>query len=209
MIKRISLAILLLCLVSSLMLPLAGAALQDEKKPTLSEEDQKAMEMLEKMAMPGENHKHLGYFVGEWESDVKMIGEPGEEPLASKQRITVKWLLGGRYLRAHIRGDLMGKKYDVLVFTGYDNYNKTAFQIQLSSMDTGYFISSGSFSKDGKIKEETGMMDEPGGKKTKVRAVTTILDNNRYKYDFYITRDGKKEKKAMEIMYRRKTSVKK
>jgi hypothetical protein len=185
-------------------LALGLTVLAEEKKQEISEEDKKMMELLEKYATPGENHKHLDYFVGDWESLVKMYGEPGSEPLTHKQEITVKWILGGRYLRSHLKGNLMGRPYDVFVFTGYDNYNEKVFAIQLSSMDTGYFITTGTLSKDGKLRTETGMMNDASGKKINVKAVTTLLDKNKYKYEFYTIDAKGKETKTMEINYTRK-----
>jgi hypothetical protein len=181
-----------------------SAVFAEEKKQALSEEDQKMMELVEKYAAPGENHKHLDYFVGEWESQVKMFGDPGTEPITHRQEITVKWILGKRYLHAHLRGELMGKSYDAFVYTGYDNYNKKYFGIQLSTMDTGYFISSGTLDKSGKIRTETGTMDEVTGEKTNVKAVTTLMDRNKYKYEFYSLDAEGKEAKGMEIIYYRK-----
>ncbi len=176
----------------------------EEKKQEISEEDKKMMELLEKYATPGENHKHLDYFVGDWESLVKMYGEPGTEPLTHKQEITVKWILGGRYLRALLKGNLLGKPYEVFVFTGYDNYNEKVFAIQLSTMDTGYFISTGTLSKDGKVRTETGTMDDVTGKKINIKAVTTLLDKDKYRYDFYTLDANGKETRSMEIIYTRK-----
>ena len=193
-----------LLVMFSVTLVLGLAVFAEEKKQELSEEDKKMMELLEKYAAPGENHKHLDYFVGDWESLVKMYGEPGTEPLTHKQEITVKWILGGRYLRALLKGNLLGKPYEVFVFTGYDNYNEKVFAIQLSTMDTGYFISTGTLSKDGKVRTETGTMDDVTGKKINIKAVTTLLDKDKYRYDFYTLDANGKETRSMEIIYTRK-----
>jgi hypothetical protein len=200
-IKHAALCVLVIFLFTMV---LGSAVSTEEKKQELSDEDQKMMELLEKYATPGENHKHLEYFVGEWESHVKMLGESGREPITHKQEITVKWILGKRYLHAHLRGELKGKSYEVFVYTGYDNYNKKYFAIQLSTMDTGYFISSGTLDKSGKVRTETGIMDEVTGEKIKLKAVTTLMDRNKYKYELYSLDPRGKETKAMEIFYYRK-----
>jgi len=201
-IKHVVIGLLVIFVITSVM---GLTAFTDEKKQELSEEDKKMMELLEKYSTPGEYHKHLDYFVGKWQSFVKMFGEPGSEPMTHKQEITVKWILGGRYLRAHLKGVMMGRSYDVFVFTGYNNYSEKVFAIQLSTMDTGYFISSGTLSKDGKLRAETGIMDDYfTGKKVKVKAVTTLLDKDKYKYDLYTIDAEGKETKSMEIIYTRK-----
>ncbi len=200
--KHVVIGLLVMFLITSGM---GLAAFTDEKKQELSEEDKKMMEILEKYSTPGENHKYLDYFVGEWESLVKMFGEPGSEPMTHKQEITVKWILGGRYLHAHIKGNLFGKPYEVFVYTGYSNYKKELFALQLSTMDTDYFVTTGSLDKSGKIRTETGIMDDFfTGKKIKIKAVTTLLDKDKYKYDFYTIDAEGKETKSMEIVYNRK-----
>jgi hypothetical protein len=202
--KNIKHVMIGLSVMFSVTLVLGLTVFAEEKKQEISEEDKKMMELMEKYATPGENHKHLDYFVGEWESLVKTYGEPGSEPMTHKQEITVKWVLGGRYLRAHLKGVVVGRPYDVLVFTGYDNYNEQVFAIQFSNMDTGYFMTTGTLSKDGKVRTETGIMNDAPGKRTKVKAVTTLLDRNKYKYEFYTIDAKGKETKIMEINYTRK-----
>jgi hypothetical protein len=197
--RIIKAAIIIICIVS-----LTGTAVfASENKPGLSERD-KAMALLEKYAAPGENHKHLDYFTGRWESQVKMFGGPGGEPIVSKQDITVKWILGGRYTHAHIKGNLSGKDYDVFVYTGYDNYQGNYFAIQLSTLDTGYFISTGVLDKSGKVRTETGIMDDVSGEKIKLKAVTTLLDRDTYRYELYAVDPRGKETRSMEIVYNRK-----
>ena len=201
-IKHVMIGLLVMLVITSV---LGLTAFTDEKKQELSGEDKKMMELLEKYSTPGENHKYLDYFIGEWESLVKMVSEPDSEPITHQQEIKVKWILGGRYLNAHIKGNLMGKSYEVFVYTGYSNYKKELFAIQLSTMDTGYFVSTGSLDKSGKIRTETGMMDDFfSGKKIKIKAVTTLLDRDKYKYDFYTIDAEGKETKSMEIVYKRK-----
>lgn len=175
-----------------------------EKKPEVSEVDKKAAELMEQYTTPGENHKYLAYFVGEWESLVKYNVEPGAEPITYKQEITVKWILGGRFLHAHIRGNFQGMPYDGFVYTGYNNYKKEFFAIQMSSMSTGYFISTGALDITGKTRTETGVMEDPTAGNINVKAVTTLVDRNKYLYDFYMLDDKGKETKIMDVVYTRK-----
>ena len=188
-------------IVTVFILPLLGA---DEKKQELSEEDKKALEMVEKYATPGEKHKFLDYFVGEWGSTVKMAGEPGGEPVTYNEEISVKWLLGGRYLHAHLKGTFMGKPYDIYVYNGYDNYKKEFFSIQLSTLWTGYYLSTGNLDESGKIRTDRAVVYDPETGKINVKAVTTIMDKDNYKYEFYIIDDKGKETRTMEVFYKRR-----
>jgi hypothetical protein len=187
------------------MLVLGLTVSADEKKQEMSAEDQKIMELYEKYAAPGENHKHLEYFIGEWESQLKMWVEPGAEPMMHKQEIKVKSILGNRFLKAQIKGTSMGKPYEGMVLTGYDNYKKKTFAIQVSTLDTGYFVSSGTLDKTGKVRTETGIMDDIiTGEKIKITSVTTIINNDKYTYEMYQTDSKGSRFKSLEITYTRK-----
>ncbi len=175
-----------------------------EKKLELSEADQNATELADQYATPGVNHKFLDYFVGNWESHVKYYSEPGAEPFVYKEQISVQWILGGRYTYAVLKGNLLGKEYEVFVYTGYNNYKKEFFAIQLSTMGTGYYLSTGFLDKSGKIRTDTAVVEDPAAGKINTKAVTTLVDRDKYLYDFYIIDDKGKETKIMDVVYTRK-----
>lgn len=192
-------------LVISFFLAVFNSAVSaQEKKPEISEADKKALELLDQYATPGENHKFLDYFVDDWESQVKYYSEPGAEPFIYKEQVSVKWILGGRYTFAVLKGNLMGKDYEVFVYTGYNNYKREFFAIQLNTMGTGYYLSTGSLDKTGKIRTDTAVVEDPVSGKLNVKAVTTLLDRDRYRYDFYVIDDKGKETHVMEVIYTRK-----
>jgi len=191
-------------LVIFLVLPVLNMGAADEKKQELSEADKKAQELVEQYATPGENHKFLDSFVGEWDSLVKYYTAPGAEPFIYKEQISVKWILGGRYTQALLKGNLLGKEYEIFVYNGYDNYKKEFFSIQLSTLNTGYYLGTGSLDKSGKIRTDTSVVDDPTEGKVNTKAVTTLLDRNTYRYEFYILDDKGKETLVMEVIYNRK-----
>jgi hypothetical protein len=182
-----------------------------EQNQELSEEQEKMMKLWEKYATPGENHKHLEYFVGKWESIHKIWEKPGtgDNPIIRHQEINVKSILGGRYLKAHIKfkEKVMGKSAEGIVITGYDNFKEEFFAISFSGMATGYFVTSGTLDKSGKTRTETGIIHDYyiTGKKIKVKGVTTIINRDKYVYQFYQPDSKGNEFKSMEIIYTRKT----
>jgi len=177
----------------------------EEKKYVLSEEEKKAIEVMEAYATPSEKHKYLQYFVGEWDSLMKFLDEKGSVMMTGTQTITVKSIFGERFLWATLKGVLYEKPYEAYVITGFNNYKKEIFAFQISSSGTAYFISSGTLSEDNKVRTETGTMDdELTGKKINVKAVTTLIDQDHYTYDFYLVDETGKEIKYMEILYTRK-----
>jgi hypothetical protein len=176
-----------------------------QEKKTEAKGVEKKQELLElQYAVPGENHKFLDYFIGEWESLVKFIPEPGAAPVTYKESISVQWILGGRYTYAVLKGNLAGKDYEVYVYTGYDNFKKEFFAIQLSTMGTGYYLSTGHLDITGKIRTDTAVLEDPTVGKINVKAVTTLVDRDKYLYDFYFLDDKGKETKIMDVVYSRK-----
>jgi hypothetical protein len=186
---------------------LVSAETQEQKK---SQEQPSFKELWEKYTFPGEKHKHLDYFVGEWESVQKFFRESGEA-VTRKQEITVVPLFGGRFTRAHIKikADIMGVAPEGMVINGYDNYREEFFSITFGNLGTEYFLTCGKLDKEGKIRIDRGdRKNIYSGEEYKIRAVTTIIDRDNYVYDYYrIASDGN-ERKTMEITYKRKKVMK-
>jgi len=202
--KKMKQVMIRVLVISFFLVVFGSAVCAQEKKPEISEADQKAMELMAQYSTPGENHKFLDYFVGDWDSQVKYYTEPGAEPFTYKEQVTVQWILGGRFTYAQLKGNFMGIPYDVYVYTGYNNYKKEFFAIQLSTMGTGYYLSTGFLDKTGKIRTDTAVVEDPAAGKINVKAVTTLLDKNTYRYDFYVVDDKGKESLVMEVIYTRK-----
>jgi len=176
----------------------------EEQKPVLSEEEQKAIQLQLEIGAPGPMHKHLEYFVGQWQSEFKTYDDPKKEPLIHRQDISVSMIHGGRQTVAHLKGEAMGQPYDALVITGYSKHKKQFYAIQFNSMITEYFTTTGTLDSTGKIRTETGILEgDPSGEIYRIKAVTTLLDLDHYRYDLYIIQPGGQEVKNMEIFYTR------
>jgi len=198
--KNIILSLLLLFTISSL-----GLTLMAQEKPQ-SEEEQKMMKLWMEYATPGENHKYLEQFTGDWNTTAKMWMKPGAEPEVSQGITTSKMLMGGRYLKSYYKGTMMGMPFEGISLTGYDNFKKKFTSIWFDNAGTGFYTTSGTLDKDKKIRTETGLWDDfTTGSQTKVRWVTTIIDKNKYIFEMFDTnaKTGK-EVKSGEIVYTRK-----
>jgi hypothetical protein len=175
-----------------------------QEKPQ-SEEDQKMMKMWMEYATPGENHKYLNYFAGEWNVNTKMWMKPGGEPEVSTGTAKAKMILGGRYLEATYAGSMMGMPFEGLSITGYDNFKKEFVSIWLDNAGTGIYQTAGTLDKTSKTRTETGLWDDfMTGKKSKVKWVTKIIDDNKYMFEMFGTDPMGKEFKSGEIVYTRK-----
>lgn len=173
--------------------------------------DMKAMEeMMAKAAMPGENHKRLAAFAGEWDGTVKMWMDPAATPMESPTTCVAKMEMDGRYLYSHYTGDMMGQKFTGVGVMGYNNVTKEFESSWIDNMGTGVETSSGKASADGKEITLYGAMTDPTqGKKIKSREILKWTGADSYSMEFYMPGPDGKEVKSMEINFHRKgTAVK-
>ena len=179
----------------------------EEKKKEPSKEQLEMYKKWLSLTSPGENHKHLQYFVGDWESVQKAWQAPGAEPTVRYQDIHVESLYEGRFTRAAIRfrGKIMGMVAEGIVITGYDSYKKEFMSLTYGSMGTRFSINKGQLDKTGKTRIDWGESENMfTGKKHKTKGVTLIQGPDKYKYDYYRVDEEGKEVKVMEIIYTRK-----
>jgi len=202
MIKHVMFGLLIVFLAA-----LVLSVYAQEKNQEMSEEQKKMMELWKKYTFPGEKHKHIEYFVGEWESVIKSWPEPGKEPDVRTQEIKVESFFDGRFTKAYIKTDAsdVGMLLETIVINGYDNYKQEFFSITLSKQRTDYFLTSGKLDETGKIRTDTGVQtDIFTGKESRVKAITTIINHDKYTYEYYQIDPEGNEIKRMDITYTRK-----
>ena len=168
--------------------------------------DAKAMqEMMEKAAALGPQHERLKKLVGEWNCTVKTMMDPSQPPTETKSTAVVTSLMDGRYFQEQDTGEMMGKPFQGMSVTGYDNIMKKYVSTWIDNAGTGIMTSEGVEDGTGNVITWTGWSSDPmTGKKTKYRMVTRILDDNKHVFEMYSAGPNGKEAKMMEITYDRK-----
>jgi hypothetical protein len=157
-----------------------------------------------KTIQPGEFHQKLEPLVGDFEFTMKFWMEPGKPAIESKGTSSTKWILGKRYLQQFVTGDFGGEKFEGMGLTGYDNLEKKYVFSWVDNMGTGIMQGAGSVDKSGKVfTYHSELMDPMTGQRVKEKDVTTLVDANTFKSEFYRI-NGDKEVKMMEITYTRK-----
>jgi len=188
---------------------LAGPVLAQEKKagaaPQMSAQDKAMMEAFEKMAAVGQNHKLLEYMLGDWTTVAKMWMQPGAPPSESLGSCTSKSAMGGRYVVSEYKGMMMGKPFEGLATTGYDNTTGKFVATWRDDMSTGIMLTTGSYDPAAKSFTYWSEAPDPMQPKVmvKVREVFKVVDKDKHLMEWYETRDGK-EAKTMEVTYTRK-----
>lgn len=94
------------------------------------------MAAMAKMSEPGEHHKDLGKMVGNWNAKTSFIMDPAAPPMEGEGEMSVKWVLGGRFLQSNFKMDFMGEPFEGLSFMGYDNAHKEYVSTWMDTMTT-------------------------------------------------------------------------
>ena len=114
-------------------------------------------------------------------------------------------VLGGRYLRAKVDSEFMGKPFEGMEFTGYDPIKKQFVNLWLDSGTNTPMMQFGTASADGNTITFTGDMPDPTtGKTKKTRSVIDMSSKDKMKCDCFETGPDGAEFKSMELTYKRK-----
>jgi len=178
----------------------ASFAIADEQKMDM----QAMMEKFEKQGTPGEPHKRLASMEGSWNTKTKSWMEPNKPPMETAGTCEQKMILGGRFLKQKCSGDMMGKTFEGVGLTGYDNQTKKYTSTWMDSMSTTLHVMEGTSNDDNTITQE-GQYTCPIRGEMKLRSVTKIVDQNTNIFEMYGTDKSGQEMKMMEITYTRKS----
>ena len=165
---------------------------------------QAMMEKFEKQATPGEPHKRLASVEGKWDTKTKSWMEPNKPPMESAGTCEQKMILGGRFLKQKCTGEMMGKTFEGVGVTGYDNQTKKYTSTWMDSLSTTLHVMEGASSDEKTITQE-GQYTCPIRGEMKLRAVTKMVDQNTNTFEMYGTDKSGQEMKMMEITYTRKS----
>jgi hypothetical protein len=183
-----------------------SASSKASAKPAAQPMDPKAMEeMMAKLAAPGPNHERLKKMAGDWNLTVKWTWDPSQPMQTTNSTSTITTLMDGRYCQEQSSGEMMGRPFQGMGLTGYDNVLKKYESVWIDNAGTGIMRSEGTADASGNVVNWTGEESDPmTGKLTKVRMVTRFLDDNHHVFEMYIKDPAGKEYKSMEISYERK-----
>jgi hypothetical protein len=164
-----------------------------------------------KSLQPGEHHKHLKAHVGTWDAKTEFF-MPGQPPSTGKGTAVITEEMGGKYFRTKFKGEFemgpgMTMPFEGEGIAGYNNMAKQYEQSWWDNMGTGVMLMTGQCDAAGKVISMAGQTDDMfnPGKKCTMREVTTMVDANTMKAEFYMPGPDGKEFKNMVITYTRKS----
>lgn len=154
---------------------------------------------------PGDFHKEMAKWDGEWKEDITMWMAPGAPAQKNTASCVNKMILGGRYQSATHTGSFNGMPFEGISTTGYDNAKKIFVSTWVDNMGTGIMVLEGTWDEKSKSLNLKGKQTDPGtGKPMDIREVFTVIDDNTQKMEMFMTPNGGQEYKSMEIVFTRK-----
>ncbi len=189
---------------------IAPAQTTEKEKVPPTQQSPNQEEMMKKwaaVATPGDAQKKLDDLVGTWDVESKFWSNgPEKPPSVSKGSATYAWVLGGRFLRQEMKGEMMGMPFDGIGYTGYDNYNRKYVGFWIDNSSTAMFTMSGYADPSGKVFTFYGAMDEwmTGENGKPVRYVVRILGKDKNVFEIYDLAMGGAGTRMAEMTYTRK-----
>jgi hypothetical protein len=154
---------------------------------------------------PGEMHKLMAGWDGNWDGEVKMWMDPAAPPQVSQLKTVNKMILNGLFHQSTHTGNMGGMPFSGIGTMGYDNHRKLFVNTWTDNMSSGITYTEGSWDAATQTIETKGKMVDAGTKETiALREVLKLVDKDTQLLQHYHTPDGGQEAKVMEITFKRK-----
>lgn len=178
-----------------------GTAAPSQPGAPTQEQMKQAMEQMEKLAQPGANHDKLKAMAGSWKATVKTF-MGGPQPMTSEGNSQNEMVLGGRYLEQRFKGTFMGKPFEGIGYTGYDNQTGVFQSVWMDNSSTWMMTSSGTMDDATKTMSLKGMATGMDGKPMEMRTQLKWADPSTMVFTMYGNMGGQ-EAPMMEITYKK------
>lgn len=153
---------------------------------------------------PGKQQEFLTKQGGTWKGKSKMWMMPGADPIESECASTVSSIMGGRYAKIELKGEMPGMgQMDGLGLCGYDNVAQKYVSTWIDNHSTGISQGVGELSEDGKKMTWIFSFHCPVTKKpATLKQIETITGSNTKTLEMYAS-DPKsgKEFKMMHVEF--------
>ncbi len=171
---------LLMLLAAALFVP--AIALADDHAAGGEMDFDAMMKEWMEMSTPGEAHSEMAKMAGDW--TYQSTSYWGPEPTVTEGTMHVETTLGGRYMHALHKGEMMGMPFEGVGVTGFDNATQEYFNVWMDNMSTGVLVSKGKHNDSGQL-EMVGSMNGPGGVPMEHRMVLTYPDDDHHTFEMY------------------------
>ncbi len=165
--------------------------------------DMKAMmEKAKKFTQPGENHKILEHFIGQWDLETRMF--MGDKPTpGEKGKGSFHWRMDGRFLEGEWKSSMMGMPITGAMWLGYDNFKQSFVSTTITTMETAMRTAEGDLTQDGKTLILYGTLDEylTGENDKMCKYVWRFLSPEKIVLEVHDLPIGETNTKVVEVTY--------
>jgi hypothetical protein len=152
-----------------------------------------------------DEHKFLHKDVGTWDATMKIFPAEGAEPIESKGTETSELMPGGMWLISRFKGDIFGMPFSGMGTMGYDPVDKKYVGTWVDSISPHLTVIKGEY--DAATKTLTSVAegrDYETGQVMQSKHITRYIDDNTRTFEIHAKEGGEKERKVMEIQYKRR-----
>lgn len=187
---------------------LTGCARDDRaylEREFTPEQMQAMGEVFQRYQTPGTAHRTMAdQFVGEWEvrSEFWMMPESDPQVTVSTARTTP--IMGGRYLREDVTGSFMGREWQGMSLTGYDNALGEYTYLWIDDMGTGMASGTGTYDPATKTYTYFGeMTDAMEQAMLRTKSVITMQSDDRHVFEMFGEAENGEWLRMMRLTYER------
>ncbi len=160
------------------------------------------MRKYEEAARPGEFHEKLKSLAGQWQVTAEFAGPDGT--MTSRGQATNEMVLGDRFLKQEFNGEMMGRQFEGIGYTGYDNTGRQYQSVWLDSMSSAMFMTEGEVDEGGNVISFTGESMCPLTNQMKrFRHVLRIEGDDHYLFEMYEPGENGEMTKTTTMTYTR------
>lgn len=166
-----------------------------------------SMSAWQKYVTPGNTHKFLSVYEGEWTEEISIWMSAGSQPEKFTITTVNKMILGGRYLQTTQSGYMAGTTFEGINTLGqHANSEKFTLTI-IDNMGTGTLTLQGFWATPEKVIELFGDIPSPENNDVvHVRQVITFVDKDHYIIQNFDKRASHNEYKSAEYHFTRTTA---
>lgn len=154
---------------------------------------------------PGDVHKMMAKWNGNWDGDVSMWMQPGAPEEKSKIATVNKMVMNGLYQQGTHTGNMMGMPFNGMGTLAYDIHKKEFINTWIDNMGSGIMVMKGPWDEATKTITLKGKMTDPGTTNdVDVKEKFIIVDDNTQEMKMYAMMPDGKEFQTMNIKFTRK-----
>lgn len=154
--------------------------------------------------MPGENHKILSKYTGDFKLEITMWMMEGADSVVMKVQSSNRMILGNRFLEMTQTGDMMGMPYHAISTLGYNNSDKNFNLSTITNMGTGTLYLSGYHDNGLNTVQLKGNLSNPvNGNLIEVRQVLHFIDEDNLLIENFDKEAGSIEGRSITYKFTR------